>query len=364
MNRILVVNPYGLGDVLFTSPLISALRRNRQTNYLAVLVGSRTQRILEGNPNVDEIFVFDKDLYRSLPKIKSWKYLTSLLIQLRRRQFTHLFDLSLTREYAFYAKSFLRCPNRIGFNYKNRGIFLNYKLDLPEGYADHRVWEYYNLLLQFIPGQHQIPSHYQFFVQPEDHAAAQKFMVKCGIQHETNIPLIIMAPGGGKSWGDKSHWKQWPEEHFVELIQELAKQKIPIVMIGDKFDEPLLFRIKEKVTTWSQNRNISLNLHIAIDYPLGHVAAILTHASIFICNDGGLLHLAASLDVPTLSFFGPVNPQVYGPPESPLHKVLTYNLPCHPCYKNFRFPPCPFNKACLHEITPQLAFKSVVHHPE
>ncbi|HDM37824.1 MAG TPA: lipopolysaccharide heptosyltransferase family protein, partial [Candidatus Omnitrophica bacterium] len=72
-KRILVVNPYGIGDVLFTTPLVSNLRKSIPDSYIAFLVGSRTKDILVNNRDLDEIFVFDKGRFDRLPKYKAVK---------------------------------------------------------------------------------------------------------------------------------------------------------------------------------------------------------------------------------------------------------------------------------------------------
>jgi ADP-heptose:LPS heptosyltransferase len=86
------------------------------------------------------------------------------------------------------------------------------------------------------------------------------------------------------------------------------------------------------------------------------VAALLSRSSLFLGNDGGLLHLANALGVPSVSFYGPVDEKVYGPygTETP-HAVLTADVPCRPCYRDFRFPPCPHGRRCLEEISVEKA---------
>jgi len=88
---------------------------------------------------------------------------------------------------------------------------------------------------------------------------------------------------------------------------------------------------------------------------LGQFVSLLARLKLVICNDGGPLHLAVSQGVPTVSVFGPVDPRVYGPyPPSP-HHVAVYReeLPCRPCYRQFKLPPCPYERACLTTLGPE-----------
>ena len=88
----------------------------------------------------------------------------------------------------------------------------------------------------------------------------------------------------------------------------------------------------------------------------GQFVSLLGHLGLVICNDGGPLHLAVSQGVKTVSVFGPVDPQVYGPypPDETRHQVIRHEgLPCRPCYHLFKLPPCPYERACLMMIEPE-----------
>ena len=55
--RILIVNPFGIGDVLFSTPLVRAVRPAFPKAHLAYLCNRRTQEILAGNQHIDELFI-------------------------------------------------------------------------------------------------------------------------------------------------------------------------------------------------------------------------------------------------------------------------------------------------------------------
>jgi ADP-heptose:LPS heptosyltransferase len=48
--------------------------------------------------------------------------------------------------------------------------------------------------------------------------------------------------------------------------------------------------------------------------PLLRVAALLERCRALVCNDTGLMHMAAALGVPTVAVFGPTVPSIYRPP--------------------------------------------------
>jgi len=81
---------------------------------------------------------------------------------------------------------------------------------------------------------------------------------------------------------------------------------------------------------------------------------ILFHlGSLLITNDGGPGHFASLTPIPSIIFFGPETPTLYGPLD---HKSVTFHAPlsCSPCLTayNHRNSPCDGNNLCLKSIPP------------
>ena len=78
VTKILIINPYGIGDVLFTTPVMSNLRRLYPEADIAYLANRRTADFLKSNPDIDQVFVYERDefvaLYRQDPLkfIQKW----------------------------------------------------------------------------------------------------------------------------------------------------------------------------------------------------------------------------------------------------------------------------------------------------
>ena len=87
-------------------------------------------------------------------------------------------------------------------------------------------------------------------------------------------------------------------------------------------------------------------------------AALLKKCVLTITNDGGPLHVAVAVDINTISLFGPVDENVYGPySASKKHIVLKQDINCRPCYKEFKLNQCQ-SRRCLLNIRPQDAIKA------
>src|SRR3989338_7130143 len=103
-RRILIVNPFGIGDVLFSTPLVRAVRRAFPQAYLAYLCNRRTEEILRRNEHLKELFIYERDELVALWKQRKRSAITavmSLLRAIRRRRFDLAIDLSLGERYSF-----------------------------------------------------------------------------------------------------------------------------------------------------------------------------------------------------------------------------------------------------------------------
>lgn len=343
MKRILVINPFGIGDVIFSMPLVEALRKAFPDATIGFLCNERTADLVRLNTSIDQTFIFQRDLFRRLWKKNPFlffKDLGALLALVKAYQFDTAFDLSLGREYSFFCWR-IGIKKRIGFDYRGRGIFLTDKIRL-EGYENRRVAEIQMDLLDRarVPYEKEIvalPIRASLSVIKEaDHFLRQK-----GVQ--SGDRLIALAPGGGKSWGKDALYKQWDPERFAKSVDLYSSdQKVKVLLLGDHSEQGLLERTAALLKTPS---------FVVAGEPIEKVCVLLQRSNFLCCNDGGLLHLAAALGVKTVSVFGPVDEKVYGPyGDHAAHEVLTEPVACRPCYKKFHFPPCPYDRRCLKDL--------------
>ena len=350
-KRILIANPFGVGDVLLTTPVVRSLREYFPEAELGYLCNRRTEEMTRTNPCVDVVFAFEKDEYRHLSKNSKKDFLRSflkLLQEIRRHRFDTLVDFSLNWHYGL-AAALLGIPKRIGFNYRHRGRFLTQHKEL-HGFEERHVVEYHLELLDLLgipsPGSPKT----EFHVLEEDRLWAREFLTSHNVM--TNRLVIGMAPGGGTTWGKSASYKHWPKGHYVHLANRLLEsRKGSILIFGDKGEVPLCEEIAEGI----HGRSVVT----AGKTSLRQLYALIEKCALLVCNDGGALHLAVSAAVPTLSFFGPVDPTVYGPfPVNERHRILTIPLCCRPCYRRFKYPVCE-RQVCLEWVTPERAFEEV-----
>lgn len=342
-KRVLLVNPYGIGDVLFMTPVLRALRLLPSIESVDVLLGSRTSEIFESNPHVDRIFAVDKDRFRRQGKVKTVFELMNLARELRRRRYDLLIDYSLRGEYALSGLFFLGISARAGFHYKQRGFFHNLRLDLPQGFSGRHMIDFYSDLAEKagIPVDDRWPEYYleAACVKKNRGLLSRKAGKAWG-------RYLVVAPGGGESWGKDARMKQWPASFFRELAAKLAAFSgcDGIAVIGSSAEEVREKEVLDGLTVPA--------VGLCGKISMAQAAAVIEGSSLFLGNDGGLLHLACARRKPVIGIYGPTDPEVYGPyPPGPDRiSIVKADLSCRPCYQKFRYrSDCP-HLACLKEL--------------
>ncbi len=360
-SRILFVNPFGIGDVLFSSVLVSRVKALCPDAHLAFLANRRVETLLRGIKAIDRVWVLERDEWRATWRRDKAGFLKSawgMFRALQKERYDIVFDLSLSDAYGFWFM-LMGVPVRAGFRFRGRGKFLNHALPL-NGYADKHVAEYQMDLLGLFD---DIPQRGEQFAGAaarmdycpavEEKESAERMLRDHGFPDESSLDVLIgIAPGGGESWGRDAGVKRWPPAHYARLIERLRGRGYRAVLLGGSADMEVAGQVQHHL----QNECPSFAGRLS----LAETAAIMRRCSFLLTNDGGLLHLAVAQDIPTASFFGPTDARVYGPyPRSGRHLVLTRDLSCSPCYKNFRMPPCPFDRACLEQLSVEEAAQRI-----
>ena len=373
--NIIIVNPFGIGDCLFTTPLIHTLKDAFPAGKLGFLCNKRAAPLLKNHPFIDQIFIYERDDFRRLQSVSwfSWfKEFNSFIRQIKKARFDLAIDLSLASNFGFFLW-LSGIKRRIGYNYKNRGWLLTDSLKL-EGYENRHIVEYYSQLLKLIPypSLRGVPKlsiddeailkyrNLELYLDKDDQAFADKIFKVNNIDKAR--PVIAIAPGGGASWGKEAYLKYWPAESYQALIHKiLDKYKATVIILGDSSDKNLFSRHCEPLTQSVKGEAIFNLIDFRGQATLGQSAALINKADLFIGNDGGLLHMAVGLNKKTVSFFGPVDPAVYGPYplDEKQHIVLRRNLGCSPCYQKFRLNSCLRNRECLEKIDVEEVLKAM-----
>ncbi len=324
-KRILVFNVNWLGDVLFSTAVLRNIRANFPDSFIACVIPSRCLSVLEGNPHINEIIVFDEQGKHKnvLEKMRFVKQLKD-----KRFDIAYLLHRSLTRALICRLAGI---PERIGYYTKKRGFLLTQKILAPAVDTVHRIDYYLNVIAKAGLMVHD--RHGDFFVNAAHIKKADHFLKEAGIA--PGDFCVGINPGG--NWDPK----RWPAESWAATADSLIRQfQAKVIITGDKKDIPLAHRIqsfmKEKAVIAAGALTIK------------EFAALCQRLQVFISADTGPLHIANAVGTKRIiALFGPTHPRITGPVPSERVTIIQKKTDCPvPCY----VVDCPDNQ-CMKSIT-------------
>lgn len=351
MKKILIINPFGIGDVLFTTPVIEAVKKKFPNSFIGYLCNEKSAPILENNPHVDKMFFYTRGDLKRIRQKSQLKYLKAFFNacrQITREKFDLAIDLSMVNQYSLLLW-LMGVKQRWGFDYKGRGLFLTDKIKF-DGFINKHVVDYYeDLLLHFKIDAFE--KKLKFYTSLNDEKFVEKLLKQNKITSDDI--LIGIAPFGGASWGPDAANKQWPAENFLALIDELLKNfKVKVILFGRSEDRTNLADFERVI---SKERVVDA----VGKTTLGQLAVLIAKCKVFISNDSGPLHIACAQEVPTISIFGPVDETVYGPVGGKNENlIIVSEVKCRPCYKDFKKPVCQ-RMDCLKTINVDMVVKNI-----
>jgi len=342
-KRILIINTFGIGDVLFSTPMTRSLKRQFPDATIDFICNKRCEYITRNNKNINDVILFEKDEFREALSRSKREFADKLLTffrTLKRKRYDLAIDLSLGYHISLLLW-FSGVKQRLGLNYRKRGRFLTGKLDI-DGFDKKHVVEYYLDILKLIGIETSQDKRLELDLPDDVESWANNFVM----DHKLETRQIIgVAPGGGKSWGRYAVYRRWDPKNFSFVAEELARRdkNIFVLIFGSREEKDMCGVIKEKLGEKA--------LDLCGELPLSYSIALIKKCHLLLCNDGGLLHTAVSQDVNTISIFGPVDDTVYGPyPISDRHRVVkAEGIKCRPCYRSFKPKVCTVHD-CLKKI--------------
>jgi lipopolysaccharide heptosyltransferase II len=351
-RKFLIINPFGIGDVLHSTPIIQAIKAAYPDSFIAFWCNQRCAGLLKNNPALNKVFPLSRGDIKKIYQQSKWVALENslkLFLGLGREKFDVVLDFSLDHRYGLVTL-LAGIKKRIGFDYKNRGKFLTDKIPL-KGYADRHVVDYYRELLKPL-GIESKTYNLEFPATEASIQKIKKMLHSRGL--EENDLLIGIFPGGGASWGMEAGARHWPALRFAQLADLLIQQcQAKIVILGDKSERPLADIVRGAM----KNKSIDLVGMVELE----DLSALLRSLKLLVSNDGGPLHMAVASGISTVSIFGPVDDLVYGAyPPGADHFIVKSDLDCRPCYSNFRLAVCDKDRECLRQVSVGAVFDAAV----
>lgn len=296
-RQILVLALGPIGDTLFATPALRALRKRFPESHITAVLWERSREVLEGNPRPDRILAAGSvlELLSILSRARQQKYDLAVGLSHQGSRFAHL---SGARTQAVFPE--------VG----NTLIWP----DLPV--RRMHVIEHCLAVVRDLGAEGSEET--ELWLSQKERTAARRFLCEEGIGQAE--PFVTIHAGGRFFRA-----KRWPAASFIDLVRRLqGNLGIRVVIVGGR-DEVLL---AEHVRSGGGPHTIVACARLS----LKETAALIAESRLFIGNDSAPLHVAATVGTPTVALFGPTHPQTFGP-RGRGHTTVYKALDCSPCFQ-------------------------------
>lgn len=322
--KILLIRLRLIGDVVFTTPAIRAIRRRYPDARLTYIVEPAAQPVVAGNPHLSEVIVAPSS--RGLERLRDdWR----LARRLRAEGFDVAIDFHGGPRSAWLAWA-SRARVRIGYHIQGRSWMYTTRVARPRALrARHSVENQWDLLTPLgieAPDRWRDPT--EMALNADAARALDERFRAAGLRADDRLIVIHVSAG--------NPFRRWPGEAFVDLAVRLVE--------ADPHRHVLLTsgpseRDAARAVADAARRRLaaSSQAHAILDCPelsLAELRACLPRASLFIGGDSGPLHVAGTTAVPIVGIFGPTLPARSAPwrhPDAITESVDAGELPCRPC---------------------------------
>ena len=290
-ERVCILKPSALGDVVNALPVLSALRERWPEAHFSWVINRGLRGLLDGHPDLDEVIPFDRASVRPTPR--GIAEVARFLRGLRRRRFDLVIDLQgLFRSGLMAAAS--GAPVRVGRRDAREGSarFLTHQVG-PTGPAAHAV----DLLLPIARafGAEVDPPRFVLPISEADLRWARSTLA--------DVPRPRLVLNLGARWVTK----RWPPARFAEVARRAVDRfGAGLVLLGAPEDRPIVAEFG------SAARGLSW-LDLCAGTTLPQLGALASESDLVLSNDTGPLHLAAAAGARVVGIYTCTTPELNGP---------------------------------------------------
>ncbi len=328
--KILIVAPSWIGDTIMAQPLFARIKAQHPTAQIDAFAPKWVMPVLQRMPEITD--VIENPFGHGALQLRARRMTAR---DLAKRSYDKAYILPNSLKSALIPW-LANIPTRIGFTGEHRYGLLNVRHTLIKEILPLMVQRFMQLAEPARTNYSGTPPHPRLLSSLQGQADIRQ---KLGIQ---NIPrAVAFCPGA--EFGPA---KRWPAKHFAELANLFSQEGYEVWIFGSAKDRPIADEIAQASTATCRNLCGATRLDEAID--------LIAQSDLVVCNDSGLMHVAAAVDRPLVAIYGSSSPG-FTPPLSNQADILSLNLSCSPCFKRT----CPLGHLdCLNQLSPERVFST------
>ncbi len=339
MKRILVIRLSAIGDVIFASGLLPALRARYPDAHISWLVEPMAAGLLSENDLLDEVIVWPKnqwkELWRTRQYMTLWREVSAFRRRLRQGQFDTVIDVHGILKSGFLAW-LSGSPKRIGLG-RREGSWLFHTESVERDNTHPMISSEYRGMASHLG----LPDDaFRMHIGVHEATATSAIQQLGDVAHQ---PYCVICPFTTRPQ------KHWFDTHWRELIEQLTSSDnaMPVVVLGGPSDQAHARTLLASFVDGPMREGKAPVLNLVGATSLLQAATIIENSALVVGVDTGLTHLGIAKARPTVALFGSTCP--YLDTGQPNAKVIYSALPCSPCRRR---PTCGGTFDCMKEITP------------
>jgi ADP-heptose:LPS heptosyltransferase len=324
--KILLIRLRLVGDVVFTTPILRALKRAFPDARLTYVVEREAAAVVRGNPHLDELIVVPRarGIRRVLDDLR-------LARRLRLARFDIAIDLHGGPRSSWLTRA-TGARQRIGYDVDGRAWLYTHAVHRPrELRPRHSVENQWDLLRAIEGWREGAPDPAADAVEmapdPAVDARVTARLQALGVTGDHELMVVHVSAG--------NPFRRWPEPAFVQLVCALAggNDRRRLVLSSGPSDRAAADRIaaaaRHQLGADRAGRVVDLG-----EFDIAELRALVVRSRLFVGGDTGPLHVAATTSTPIVGIYGPTLPARSAPwrdPVIPTEAVEQRGLPCRPC---------------------------------
>jgi predicted lipopolysaccharide heptosyltransferase III len=345
--KILLLRLRLIGDVVFTTPAIAALRRRFPDAHLTYLVEAPAAPVVRHHPDLDAVVVLERP--RGIARLR---YDAQLAARLRAQRFDVAIDFHGGPRSGFLTWA-TGAAQRIGYDLPGRRWWYTTRIPWTRSLVPprHSVLNQWDLLRPLgIAAADATRDAVTMAIDPAVDARVQSRLAAAGA--DAGAPLIVMHVSAGNPF------RRWPTASFAAVAAELAREdsRRRVIITSGPSDAGAAEDVAQ------QARRLAGEAAGGIvrtgEFDLAELAALVSRATLYIGGDSGPLHVAATTRTPVVALFGPTLPERSMPWRDPSIGAIAVDagpLPCRPCHQRHCVPG---DFRCLTAISPTMVLSA------
>lgn len=324
IKRILVIRFSSLGDIVLTTPVLSALRDKFLSAQIDFLLKEQHASLLENHPARIEIIKLPEDVRSNARKFIEFAE------GLKKNNYDLVVDLQGNARSMVLRRRLGARSVKVNKDTLSRLLLVKFKIGKNK-IPDVRK-RFLGALKKLGIGQTVIPRT-SLLVTPEEYLTIDKKYLD-GIDKGE---LVAIHPG--------ARWelKEWGRRKYSALAKMLIDNGFSVVFFDAQCeDDP-----KE-------------NIVYIKDCSLREMMALIGRSRAFIGNDSGPLHIAVALKIPAIGIFGPTHRSLGYAPSYNEATIIEMELGCRPCTLYGAGSCRKNNRICMENIDPKVIFDAVI----